>query len=194
MFCPYCGKPITHSEDKCLHCNMPVFYTCNKCGSICLYNNKHKFCADCGTEIHAKLVTKKLTRQDETNQKYGLVLAKVRDLLYLQTSYISYQYIAEYIGLSSCYDKLNQQDDKSTVGYLIYLDKLRDLGFTVKIFNVKYDKPLGYVGQTSFIMRYIGPRNANFQVEHQEIIQEIHKAYKDIDFTHLTLTDISEKN
>ena len=190
MFCPLCGNCIDSISSICNYCSNKIFNTCFQCGCMNLYNSKHKYCVDCGANLAER--KKRQTVKDKVDEKYGDELRKIKTFISAVDGYISYQQIAEYLGLESCYDRINPEDEKSTVGYLIYLARIRELGYDVKVLSAKYSQNKTN-DQTSFIMRYIGPKGNQFEYNEQIVLKELKKAYCIINLDERTFESLALK-
>ncbi len=195
IFCPYCGHENTKNNNNCNKCDKQILTSCLDCGSIVPSNIEYKFCLECGSKLGYSSSNKgknKVTKKDMVIMQYGHQLEQIKELISKSLTFVSYQYLAEKIGLTGCYEKINPTDEKSTVGYLIYLAKIRDLGYKTITYQVKFQDKISNDSK-NLIMRYIGKVGINDEINEKDIVEETIKAYPQVDFAKFQFASINIK-
>ena len=182
MFCYYCGHKGGDGT-FCTNCGTQLTVSCVGCGSVILGHKDFRHCYECGEfQPTTKNRVKKISRKDLLYKTYPSELDKIISFLKFQNDWVSYQQIAEHLGLSTCYTKLNPKDDKSTVGQLVYLGDIRGLGYEVQAYSFKTQNDVTN-STRNHVIRFIKAQKIQGRdISIDEVLQESKRAYPNTDF------------
>lgn len=124
-FCTKCGI-IKGDGHFCAGCGRQICVTCTSCGSINPYEKGCKFCFNCGEIIKN---FKKTSSQILTESQYKNIVEGITDYVRSSNCWVSYQELAQQFGLANFLSRVNHEDEKSTIGQIIYRANLRSYGF-----------------------------------------------------------------
>ncbi len=176
MYCVKCGIQKNQGE-YCSGCGELIALTCHVCGGIFAYDRKAKYCLHCGSEVKGKKSIKL--------QQYHTVINQIIDFTTKASKWVSYQELAKLLGLKNFFEVINPEDDKSTVGQIIYRGNIRELGF--ETITYKLQNSIGLVRTIRYIKRKnITAEEPDFN-EVNSIIKEVYP-----DFGNFSIVDISK--
>lgn len=134
MFCIKCG--IEKSKgDFCSGCGDKFAITCIDCGAVFPYDKRAKYCFHCGYIIAKS--NKKTSVKETVAKQYKVLLEKIIQYVTDAQRWVSYQELSELLGLKNYLDLLNKEDEKSTVGQIIYRADIRSLGYETIAYKIQ---------------------------------------------------------
>lgn len=169
MFCVKCGIQKSNG-DFCSGCGELITITCQECGGIFAYDKKAKYCLHCGSILKSSKKASKM-------QQYQMVINQIVEFISKSSKWVSYQELATVLGLKSYLEVINPEDDKSTVGQIIYRANIRELGFETLTYKLQNSQ--GKVRTLRFIKcKNITALEPGFN-EVSSVIQEVYPDFGD---------------
>lgn len=136
-FCTKCGTK--KSEGKfCSGCSDLVAITCPTCFYVFPYAKKTKYCFNCGTEFGE--ITLQWQEKNEFFLRYKATIKLIMEYVDEANKWVSYQDLAEFLGLKSCLDLLDPLDENSSIAQIIYRGRIRQQGYETIAYNFKNDQ------------------------------------------------------